>query len=323
MDENSLVKVVDGEYIAVKQLPIIEDKLAELHQQLQGELNAVRNLAPTEENYKELKKIRAEWNKKIDVLEKLRKKVKGEIEAPYKQFEKGPYADLVNEMRDAVGQLDDGIKDVENIMKTDKQKKLLAYYEEYRQSIGLDEQIADPRRSGIKVGLSDTLKGLKEQAKAYLDRLSNDIKTINALENRDEIMAEYRISLDMGNAIQIVKDRIAREEAVRKAREEAEAARLAREAHEAEVDAAIEDAAEAAGTPAEAQDATDDALSPPSAEKLSEDTEQPQGEILKVTYLKYDIYGTLEQLRGMKAALIERMLEYCEQEGMHYGKCEQ
>lgn len=319
MDENSLVTVASGEYIAVKQLPIIEDRLAELHQELQGELNAVRNLAPTEENYKELKKIRAEWNKKIDILEKLRKKVKAEIEAPYKQFEKGPYSSLVNEMRDAVGQLDDGIKDVENIMKTDKQKKLLAYYEEYRQSLGLDEKLGDPRRSGIKVGLSDTLKGLKEQAKAHLDRIANDLKTIDSLENRDEIMAEYRISLDMNSAIQIVKDRISREEAVRKAREEAEAARIAREAHEAEVEAAI---AEAAETDEEVQEASGDSLCPPSAEKLSEETEKPQEEILKVTYLKYDIYGTLEQLRGMKAAMIERMLAYCEQEGMTYGKCE-
>lgn len=322
MDENSLVTVTSGEYIAVKQLPIIEDRLAELHQELQGELNAVRNLAPTEDNYKELKKIRAEWNKKIEILEKLRKKVKGEIEAPYKQFEKGPYADLVNEMRDAVGQLDDGIKDVENIMKTDKQKKLLAYYEEYRQSLGLDEKLGDPRRSGIKVGLSDTLKGLKEQAKAHLDGIASDLKTISTLENRDEIMAEYAISLNMNAAIQTVKDRLEREEAARKAREAAEEARLQREAHDAEVAAAIAESQDAAETPVEAQNEPGDNLSPPSAEKLSEETEKPQGEILKVTYLKYEIYGTLEQLRGMKAAMIERMLAYCEQEGMTYGKCE-
>lgn len=324
MDENSLVTVTSGEYIAVKQLPIIEDRLAELHQELQGELNAVRNLAPTEENYKELKKTRAEWNKKIEILEKLRKKVKGEIEAPYKQFEKGPYADLVNDILDAVGQLDDGIKDVENIMKTDKQKKLLAYYEEYRQSLGLDEKLGDPRRSGIKVGLSDTLKGLKEQAKAHLDRIANDLKTIATLENCDEIMAEYVISLDMSNAIQIVKDRIAREEAARKAREEAEAARKAREEHEASVAAALAEAEaqEATEMPHEAQEASDVSLSPPSAEKLPEEAGERQDEILKVTYLKYDIYGTIDQLRGMKAAMIESMIGYCEQEGMRYGKCE-
>ena len=322
MDEKSLVRVVDGEYIAVKQLPIIEDKLAELHQQLQGELDAVRSLAPTEENYKELKKIRADWNKKIDVLESLRKKVKTEIEAPYKQFEKGPYASLVNEMRDAVGQLDSGIKDVENILKSDKQRKLAAYYEEYRQSISLDEKLADPRRSNITIGLSDSLKSKKEEAKKHLDRIANDVKTIEALENRDEIMAEYRISLDLSSAIQTVKDRIAREEAVRRAREEASAARLARESHEAEVNAAMEEAAEATETPYETQEDSDDILSPPSAEKLSEEPEKPLTEILKVTYLKYDIYGTLEQLKGMKAALIERMLEYCDQEGMTYGKCE-
>ena len=325
MDENSLVTVTSGEYIAVKQLPIIEDRLAELHQELQGELNAVRNLAPTEENYKELKKIRAEWNKKIDILEKLRKKVKAEIEAPYKQFEKGPYSSLVNEMRDAVGQLDDGIKDVENIMKTDKQKKLLAYYEEYRQSLGIDEKLADPKRTGItKVGLSDTLKALKENAKAYLDGIDSDLKTIETLEDRDEIMAEYRITLNLNSAIQTVKDRHFREEQVRKAREEAEAARKAREEHEASVAAALAEAEaqEATEMPHEAQEASDVSLSPPSAEKLPEEAGERQDEILKVTYLKYDIYGTIDQLRGMKAAMIESMIGYCEQEGMRYGKCE-
>ena len=305
MDENSLVTVASGEYIAVKQLPIIEDRLAELHQELQGELNAVRNLAPTEENYKELKKIRAEWNKKIDILEKLRKKVKAEIEAPYKQFEKGPYSSLVNEMRDAVGQLDEGIKDVEGIMKAEKQKKLLAYYEEYRQSLGIDEKLADPQRTGItKVGLSDTLKALKENAKAYLDGIDSDLKTIETLEDRDEIMAEYRITLNLNSAIQTVKDRHFREEQVRKAREEAEAARLAREEHEAEVEAALAEAAEEAE---EAQEPSGDSLCPPSAEKLPE---EPQSVPEAYYQTAFRVTGTLDMLRALKQFLVEGGYEF-------------
>ena len=144
----------------------------------------------------------------------------------------------------------------------------------------------------------------REQAKAHLDRIANDMKTIDSLENRDEIMAEYRISLDMNSAIQTVKDRIDREEAVRKLREEAEVARLAREAHEAEVEAAI---AETAETAEDAQDNSDDSLSPPSAEKLAE---EPQSAPAAYYQTAFRVTGTLDMLRALKRFLEDGGYEY-------------
>ena len=304
MDENALVIMSEDEYIAVKQLPIIADRLEELHVKLQAEMDAIRSLVVTDENIQEMKKLRAEWNKKIEALEKLRKRVKAQIEEPYKNFEKGPYSALITEMRDAVGELDGQIKDGETLRKTERQQELLEYYEEYRKSVGVDEKLGDPRRSSIKVGLSGSMKSLKDQAKAHLDKIASDLRTIDTLENRDEIMAEYRISLDLNAAIQAVKDRIEREEAVRKLREEEEAARLAREAHEAEVDAAI---AEAAETGAEAQESSADSLSAPSAEKLPEEPQCAQ----EVYYqAAFRVTGTLDMLRALKQFLVDGGYEF-------------
>ena len=293
MDEK-LVKI--GDYIVVSQLPVIEDSLSELHVQIQADMDAVRNLAATEENYKELKKIRADWNKRISVLEELRKKVKAEIEEPYRKFEKGPYNALISEMRGAVNQLDTGIKDVEEILKMERQKELFAFFEDYRTSLGLDSKIADPRRSGIEIGLSGTVSGLKKRYKEWLDKVDSDLKTIETLENRDEIMAEYRITLDLGKSIQVVKERIARAEEERQFREE----RLKIIEKEQSVASAVAEIGE-------------EFAPVPVVEIDTEDED-----VFGVSLLGYDVWGTGNQLKALKNFLKHKLVEFCGQENMMF-----
>ena len=293
MDEK-LVKI--GDYIVVSQLPVIEDSLADLHVQIQADMEAVRNLAATEDNYKELKKIRAEWNKRINVLEDLRKKIKAEIEEPYRRFEKGPYNALISEMRDAVNQLDTGIKEVQEILKMERQKELFAFFEDYRTSLGIDSKIADPRRSGIEIGLSGTVSGLKKRYKEWLDKVDSDLKTIETLENRDEIMAEYRLNLDLGKSIQVVKDRIARAEEERRFREE----RLKNIEKEKSVASAVAEIGE-------------EFAPVPVVEIDTEDED-----VFGVSLLGYDVWGTGNQLKALKIFLKHKLVEFCGQENMMF-----
>ena len=110
--------VKENEVIVVKQLPIIEDRLEEVYVSVKDRLEAMSNLVVTEENYKELKKTRADLNKEFGELETLRKQVKSAIEAPYKKFESGAYKRMSDIYRDAIGKLDGEIKDVEGGLKT-------------------------------------------------------------------------------------------------------------------------------------------------------------------------------------------------------------
>ena len=64
------------ELIIVKQLPVIEDRLDEAYALVQERLETMSSLVVTEDNYKELKKTRADLNKEFADLESLRKKVK-------------------------------------------------------------------------------------------------------------------------------------------------------------------------------------------------------------------------------------------------------
>ena len=306
MDEN----VSTGkELIAVTQLAVIEDQLATLHRELQSDLRILESLVPTDENYKELKKVRAEWNKKIDALETARKRVKAEIEAPYKQFESGPYKELLTDIRKAVGSLDAGIKEVEGLRREAKQEAVNAYFAEYRESIGLDAELVPS--CPIAAGMSDSIKSLKTRAKDYLDGIQSDLTTVESLENRDEIMAEYRRTLNLNAAIQTVKDRLAREEAVRMARTAAQEAARAREEHEAAIDAAIAESSQEASTrPLEASQGDDDAaLSAPVAQAA--DPEAADGEGKEPVYqASFRVTGTLQMLRELKAFLVDGGYQY-------------
>jgi len=300
MDEELKVTAL----VEVKQLPVIENQLALILPEIKQRCELAASLVVNEENYKEMKKMRAQLNKEYAEFKALIKNIKEVVMAPLNDFMNGICKEVDQAYSTGISGLDGNIKDTENGLKDQKREALMEYYDEYRQSVGLDEKIADPRKSGIKVGLSGSLKSYKEQVKAYLDRIVSDLQTIDALENRDEIMAEYRISLDINSAIQIVKDRIEREEAVRKLREEAEVARLAREAHDAEVEAAI---AETAETAEDAQDNPSDFLSPPSAEKLSE---EPQSDPEAYYQTAFRVTGTLDMLRALKRFLEEGGYEY-------------
>lgn len=284
MDKELMVK--DNELIVVKQLPIIEDRLDEAFIAVQERLNAMSNLVVTEENYKELKKTRADLNKEFGELDSLRKNVKAAIEAPYKKFEGGAYKRLADAYKDAIGKLDGEIKDVEGGLKTQKQKELLAYWEEYRQSLGLDAAIADPRRSGIKVGLTVSMKSLKMQAREYLDRIDSDLKMIDTLDNADEVLAEYRVLLNVTEAVRVVADRNKRVEDERIRRLAEEESRRAREAAEKAVDEAIKE---------------NEVAVTPTVSMAPEEQEEAQEKILTTAF---KVSGTLTMLKELKAFLV-------------------
>ena len=75
------------EIIVVKQLPIIEEQLRTVQQNIQALVNEVLAMDCTEDTYKEVKKARADLNAQFKELEARRKAVKSQIEAPYKAFE--------------------------------------------------------------------------------------------------------------------------------------------------------------------------------------------------------------------------------------------
>ena len=75
------------ELIVVKQLPVIEEQLRSLSDEIDKKVSRALSLVVSDETVKEVKKVRAELNADFKDLEQKRKSVKEQVMNPYLQFE--------------------------------------------------------------------------------------------------------------------------------------------------------------------------------------------------------------------------------------------
>ena len=273
---------MSNEIIVVKQLPVIEQQLAQIKAQVAERVKTVTSLVVTEDTVKEVKKARTELNAEFKAWEDKRKEVKTAVMSPYEQFE-AVYKDCISESYKAADRdLKQRIDEVEQELKNKKASEVQSYFEEYLASKDID--FISYEQAGINVTLSASLKSLKEQAKAFIDRIESDLKLIDTFTDlKAEILVEYKKSLNVSDAITGVK---ARAKAIQEeqARQEAEAEKRAVEAQRVE---AIKAAAPAVvEAPAEVQQ------------------EEP-----KLT-LRFTVKSTKTKLRELKKFLDEGEYEY-------------
>lgn len=193
------------ELIVVKQLPIIEEKLKELSLEIDKKVNSTLSLECTEKNYKDVKKARTDLKKQFDVLEAKRKEVKNAVLTPYNNFE-AIYKEYVSEkFKNADLELKTKIEAVETGLKSEKEEEIRRYFDELKtsQMIGF----LTYEQANMKIGLSDSIKSLKDQVKMFVERVSTELQTIETQDDKDEILVEYMKTLDLNNSIQIVSER--------------------------------------------------------------------------------------------------------------------
>ncbi len=196
---------MSNELIVVKQLPIIQERLKELSTEIDNKVENAKSLICTEETVKEVKQVRADLNKDFKDLEMQRKLVKEQVLAPYMQFEEIYKQYVSDKYKNADIELKNKVDSIENELKNRKEQEIRDYFEEYKTANNIDFITYGQAR--INVTLSASIKSLKEQAKAFIDKIVDDLKLIETQEHKAEILVEYKQSLNVGNAITTVTNR--------------------------------------------------------------------------------------------------------------------
>ena len=233
--------------ITIKQLPVMEEKFKEVSAEIEEKLAALDGLEVSEDTKTQVKKMLAECRKEFDSFEERRKQVKAEINRPYDELEKLYKTYISDKYKKVFDDLSAKIADIEKKQKAKMGEDALAYYNEYMVSLGL--AFPEYSASRFAVNLSTTMKGLKEQIRGYLDGVKRDTESIGTFENADEIMVEYRETLDFPTALYRVNSR--KQAQQRYAEEKAKMAEAAEQTKtaEAKVDEAIAKAEEAKPEP--------------------------------------------------------------------------
>lgn len=205
----------ENKLIIIKQLPIIEENLKQLSVEMNNKVANALNLVVSDENIKEVKKIRADLNSDFKELESQRKIVKEKILAPYNEFE-NIYKTYVSDIyKNADIELKAKIDSIENEQKKIKTEEIRKYFNELCEAKGIN--FVSYEQADINVTLSASIKSLKELVKKFVDKISDDVILINTQDFSDEIMYEFKQNLNVSKAIATVKERhIAIEESKKK-----------------------------------------------------------------------------------------------------------
>lgn len=191
--------------IVIKQLPQIEEHLKDLSSEIDVKVNNAKKLVCTEETVKTVKQVRADLTKDFKNLEEQRKTVKEQILAPYMQFEEVYKTYVSNKYKEADIDLKQKIDSTENELKKQKEQEIKDYFEEYKTANNID--FINFEQANINITLTASKKSLKEQAKAFIDKIKDDLNLIETQECKEEILVEYKQTLNISRAIQDVANR--------------------------------------------------------------------------------------------------------------------
>lgn len=290
---------MDNQIIVLKQLPIIEERMAQEKALIEQRVAEIMRLPVTEETRQDAKKAKAALNAEFKEYEERRKQVKDAILGPYNAFE-AVYKECIAEpYRTAEAVLKERIAVIEDGIKEQKTVDIEAYFEELRSTMNLPDGIGTFQQTGFKVGLSTSVEKMREAATVFLENIKEDVQHIRTLEHADEILLEYRQCLNVSQAAGIVNDRHRRITEEKQRREQAaEAARVRAEA-QARTEAIF------AQQEAEEQQAAEieelEPLTPPVIE------EPQQKQVFTTTFT---VKGTLAQLKALKTFLEDGGYEY-------------
>ena len=276
--------------IRVVQLPIIEEQLRVLKEEVERRTADAMSLACTADTVQAVKATRAELNRQFAALEEARKSVKKQIMEPYERFEatyKGCVTDL---FRSADADLKGKIDAVEGELKSICDQNLQIYFCELRDAKGLPW--LEYNRAGISVDMASarakTPKKLMDALRLFVDGVAADAKAICGMEDSAEIMAEYKATLDLSRSIATVQERKRRVEAERVAAEERARAEAERKA-----------IAEAASV--------EEAFAPPVAVELPKAVQRAEDKRYELVLC---VTGTEEQMRLIKQFLAINKYQY-------------
>lgn len=191
--------------IRVEQLPIISERLHEIKAQITAEAESLTGLECTEESLKFVKNKRAEFNKLFSDFESKRKGVKNAVMAPYNEFET-VYKECVTDVfKSALAVVDGKINGITLARVNARTEGAKAYFGELKKLA--DIEWLEFEALGIKVTASAGDSTIKRSIEEAVNKIFGEVQVIKMQEHPEEVLFEYKKTLNLPSAIQVVAER--------------------------------------------------------------------------------------------------------------------
>ena len=288
-----------NEIAIVEQLPVINEKIKEVGEQLTKRLKKLNldKLVCNDETRKEIKNLRTELGKELKSFEEQRKNIKAKINEPYEVFNQIYEKEIKEKYQNADLILKNKIDLVEIEIKNNAKILAVEFFEEYKKSkSNIEDNYIKFDELNLQIGLDaltekgTLVKKYKDAISSKLDEVERDIETINTMEHNNEILVEYLKHKNLSLAIKEVNDRHFVLEQVRE-RQEIAKERIIKEAK------IVEKVEEVLSAPVE--EVPEDQMT---IDDFSDNEKTESEEKFEMTFT---VKGTLTKLKELKEYLIK------------------
>ena len=207
-----------NEIVKIEQMPKVFEQLELIGAYVDEQLKDLDKLECTDKNKQEVKDKRTVINNTLNMLETKRKEIKSKLNEPYDIFNKKYEETTKIKLQEASKLLAEKINKIEDEQKAKKREEVERYFNEYATSKDID--FVKFEQLNLNITLSVSEKNLKEQVKTFVDKVVDDLILIASQEHNDEILLDYKKTLNVSSAISNVLNRYKELEELKKKEEE-------------------------------------------------------------------------------------------------------
>ena len=206
-----------NEIVKIEQMPKVFEQLELIGSYVDEQLKDLDKLECNDKNKQEVKDKRTVINNTLNMLETKRKKIKSKLNEPYDKYNKKYEETTKIKLQEASKLLAEKINKIEDEQKAKKREEVERYFNEYATSKDIDFVKFEQLNLNITLNVSE--KNLKEQVKTFVDKVADDLNLISSQEHREEILLEYKKTLNVSSSISNVLNRYKELEELKKKEE--------------------------------------------------------------------------------------------------------
>ena len=206
-----------NEIVKIEQMPKVFEQLELIGAYVDEQLKDLDKLECTDKNKQEVKDKRTVINNTLNMLETKRKEIKSKLNEPYDIFNKKYEETTKIKLQEASKLLAEKINKIEDEQKAKKREEVERYFNEYATSKDID--FVKFEQLNLNITLSVSEKNLKEQVKTFVDKVVDDLNLISSPEHKEEILLEYKKTLNVSSSISNVLNRYKELEELKKKEE--------------------------------------------------------------------------------------------------------
>lgn len=212
MTKNELVKPSFDEEIKaeIKGIATIENNINLVKEYAISLKEYYADITFTEEDKKDAEEQKAQVNKQIKQVSDFRKQIIAKYNEPIKQFEETA-KETEKILKETYELINEQVK-VFDLAELEKVKeKVNTYFQEYATSKGIDfvklEDMNISITRSLVTATGSLTKKITEQIATFIDSILKDIELINSTDYKEEILIEYKKTLQCGSSIIAVQER--------------------------------------------------------------------------------------------------------------------